>query len=376
MTPSSPLHVTCGGCGRSNRPGAMFCIGCAGRLPTFVATGPSALETSRAQRLRSASPNTERCARPCAPRGDAPVLASTGAAVVGDDDRVHGVVRVHHPPSHRFLAGGPSAVPAAARRDRGRRPRRRPRPPVFRPHHLPRLRRLPLRLKSPAPRAATRRWKRWRSSIAPSPPPTARPPLRSSFRPSEDGGRFRRRRSRASMDPSGNRSPFAPSAQSMTTSSRQSTDTGQRGPRAKASRSSKPNPCASRRSFGASAPIADAGHYLWCDKPCLHRPSQDSCDGTRSCWPSPGLWCCWSCCSTGTGFALRWSATSPRRPSANSGSRTCTCASASRPPSACGTSTSAMRPGRSTRRWPGSRSWSFRCRCATCRRRSSSRGSR
>jgi hypothetical protein len=31
----------------------MFCIGCAGRLPAFVATGPSALETSRALRPRS-----------------------------------------------------------------------------------------------------------------------------------------------------------------------------------------------------------------------------------------------------------------------------------------------------------------------------------
>jgi hypothetical protein len=56
MTPSSPLHVTCGGCGRSNRPSAMFCIGCAGRLPAFVATRPSALETSRAPRLRPALP--------------------------------------------------------------------------------------------------------------------------------------------------------------------------------------------------------------------------------------------------------------------------------------------------------------------------------
>lgn len=43
----APMHITCSACGRSNRRTAMFCIGCAGRLPAFVATGPSALETSR-----------------------------------------------------------------------------------------------------------------------------------------------------------------------------------------------------------------------------------------------------------------------------------------------------------------------------------------
>ena len=53
VTPSFPLHVTCAACGRANRPGAMFCIGCAGRLPAFAATGPSALETARALPPRS-----------------------------------------------------------------------------------------------------------------------------------------------------------------------------------------------------------------------------------------------------------------------------------------------------------------------------------
>ncbi|MDM0078626.1 hypothetical protein QTH90_29760 [Variovorax sp. J2P1-59] len=33
----------CERCGRSNRAGAMFCIGCAGRLPGFAPSGPSAL---------------------------------------------------------------------------------------------------------------------------------------------------------------------------------------------------------------------------------------------------------------------------------------------------------------------------------------------
>lgn len=45
MTPSPPSRVTCVACGSSNRANAMFCIGCARRLPTFVASGPSALET-------------------------------------------------------------------------------------------------------------------------------------------------------------------------------------------------------------------------------------------------------------------------------------------------------------------------------------------
>lgn len=39
------MPVVCEHCGTSNRATAMFCIGCAGRLPAFVATGPSALET-------------------------------------------------------------------------------------------------------------------------------------------------------------------------------------------------------------------------------------------------------------------------------------------------------------------------------------------
>ena len=233
---------------------------------------------------------TERRAEPGAPRGDALVLASTRAAGTGDDDRVHGVVRVHH------LQGRPvpcsvtvtAAVACALALASPARPPAFP-PSVDRPA-------APLSpapaTEIPAPRAATRPWKRLRSSIAPSPPPTAPLPLRSSFRPSEGGGRFGKRRSRASMGPSGNRSPFDPSAQSTKTSSRPSTGTGQRGPRAKAPRSSKPNPFASRRSFEAFAPIADAFAITVVQQPCLHRPHQDSFAGTRSCWPSLRPWCC------------------------------------------------------------------------------------
>lgn len=39
------MPVLCGACGSENRENAKFCIGCARRLPGFVATGPSALET-------------------------------------------------------------------------------------------------------------------------------------------------------------------------------------------------------------------------------------------------------------------------------------------------------------------------------------------
>lgn len=48
-----PRTIACAACGRSNRATAMFCIGCASRLPAFVASGPSALETARALRPRA-----------------------------------------------------------------------------------------------------------------------------------------------------------------------------------------------------------------------------------------------------------------------------------------------------------------------------------
>jgi hypothetical protein len=39
------MSTVCEACGTSNRATAMFCIGCAQRLPAFVSSGPSALET-------------------------------------------------------------------------------------------------------------------------------------------------------------------------------------------------------------------------------------------------------------------------------------------------------------------------------------------
>jgi hypothetical protein len=45
FTEKLSMPVVCGACGSENRENAKFCIGCASRLPGFVATGPSALET-------------------------------------------------------------------------------------------------------------------------------------------------------------------------------------------------------------------------------------------------------------------------------------------------------------------------------------------
>ena len=59
------MSVVCEACKTSNRATAMFCIGCAGRLPAFVATGPSALE---AMGVSPSAPRRERAV----PRREAP----------------------------------------------------------------------------------------------------------------------------------------------------------------------------------------------------------------------------------------------------------------------------------------------------------------
>lgn len=43
------MTVLCANCHTANRDRAMFCIGCAGKLPAFAATGPSALEAAGAK---------------------------------------------------------------------------------------------------------------------------------------------------------------------------------------------------------------------------------------------------------------------------------------------------------------------------------------
>ena len=43
------MPVNCAVCHTENRDNAMFCQGCAGKLPAFAATGPSVLELMKAQ---------------------------------------------------------------------------------------------------------------------------------------------------------------------------------------------------------------------------------------------------------------------------------------------------------------------------------------
>ena len=48
--PHQRMTVICETCRTANRDKAMFCIGCAGKLPAFAATGPAALATAEAAR--------------------------------------------------------------------------------------------------------------------------------------------------------------------------------------------------------------------------------------------------------------------------------------------------------------------------------------
>lgn len=73
------MSVVCEGCGTSNRATAMFCIGCAGRLPTFVATGPSALEALRAPPLAAARVTAPRAVPRAMPRAGFTSVAETPA---------------------------------------------------------------------------------------------------------------------------------------------------------------------------------------------------------------------------------------------------------------------------------------------------------
>ncbi|MDM0057975.1 hypothetical protein [Variovorax fucosicus] len=56
------MAVVCDTCKTHNRDNAMFCRGCAGKLPGFAATGPSALAALRAE------PSAPASARPTAPQ--------------------------------------------------------------------------------------------------------------------------------------------------------------------------------------------------------------------------------------------------------------------------------------------------------------------
>lgn len=86
------MTVLCANCHTANRDRAMFCIGCAGKLPAFAATGPSALDTTGAPlgstAKSSAGTRTEAgSARPhttagAAPRGLMLAVLLLGATVL------------------------------------------------------------------------------------------------------------------------------------------------------------------------------------------------------------------------------------------------------------------------------------------------------
>ena len=197
MTPSPSSRVICVACGSSNRPSAMFCIGCARRLPTFVASGPSALDSVRSLPPRSSARAQSNPPSPALP-AETPwfwlrlvllVLAmmivfmgwyvsftrtGAGPAVAGTEATTWASGQP------RGQAGGRAV---ALRRACARA--------LLACRQLPwRTLRAMLHLKPHAPGAVTRLSKRLQSSIAPSPPPTAQLLLRSSFRRSEGAGHF------------------------------------------------------------------------------------------------------------------------------------------------------------------------------------------
>ena len=70
------MSVVCATCKTENRANAMFCRGCAAKLPGFAATGPSALESMKPlqPRMQASRPGAARpacCRSRRAPSGSA-----------------------------------------------------------------------------------------------------------------------------------------------------------------------------------------------------------------------------------------------------------------------------------------------------------------
>ena len=65
------MPVICAACQTENREHAMFCRGCAGKLPAFAATGPSVLEVMKAQHEAEVPGVRAANARPTPPGGSA-----------------------------------------------------------------------------------------------------------------------------------------------------------------------------------------------------------------------------------------------------------------------------------------------------------------
>lgn len=78
------MSNVCERCGKSNRDNAMFCIGCAGKLPGFVASGPSALEKVYATRKRGTDVGLSTQAGPGdVPHREPPVLSRSSWLLMG-----------------------------------------------------------------------------------------------------------------------------------------------------------------------------------------------------------------------------------------------------------------------------------------------------
>ncbi|TPG24853.1 hypothetical protein [Variovorax guangxiensis] len=83
------MTVLCANCHTANRDRAMFCIGCAGKLPAFAATGPSALQAqgasaaaAKAEQRTEAASEGRTAALANAPRGLVLAVLGLGAIVL------------------------------------------------------------------------------------------------------------------------------------------------------------------------------------------------------------------------------------------------------------------------------------------------------
>ena len=68
------MSVICATCSTANREGAMFCRGCLGKLPAFVATGPAALDLMRSLGHGTAAPNATTSRNAKSPSPQPPAL--------------------------------------------------------------------------------------------------------------------------------------------------------------------------------------------------------------------------------------------------------------------------------------------------------------
>ena len=236
------MSNVCDHCGQSNRPTAMFCIGCTGKLPGFAPSGPSALEAAKAM-----SPAFCRCDVARAAVRDQVLLACPRRARVGHDDRVHGLVpkgdrETCHDRGQQAGADGTARRAGigvgighaqVCRRSQSSRIARSAR---LQPTYG--LQRLSLH---GATQAMMRRFRPSKSSIGHWPPRTAGRPPPPSFLQSAGSAPSTKPACRSSMAPLNDLSSYGRSARSTRGWSKPNTATGCRKPPAKGLRSSKPS---------------------------------------------------------------------------------------------------------------------------------------